>query len=434
MAEVQCLRIGEVCSIEKGTTGLAQAVPGKYPLVATSAERKSSKDYQFDAKAICIPLVSSTGHGKKTLNYVHYQEGKFALGSILAALIPKDESALSARYLHAYLQKNKDRVLVPLMKGAANVSLSVTAISNIEIPLPSIKEQEEILEKIDSISKEHAAFLSEINIQSNLIDKLRQIVLQEAIEGKLTAEWRKQNPKLISGENHASKLLEKIQVEKDRLIKNGKMRKEKQLSSIVTDDKLLQFPNGWVRCRLGEVTELLMGQSPDGLSYNTVGEGVPLVNGPVEFGGMGPFERTLAIKFTTQPTKMCREGDLLLCVRGSTTGRTNIAGYDSCIGRGVAAIRPIFIERIFLNYLILSYRYNFYDLGTGSTFPNISQDKITNFKISLPSIIEQQIISQRVSRLMQNIDELENQVSKSNNQSEMLMRSVIKEAFERNIR
>ena len=164
MAEVQCLRIGEVCSIEKGTTGLAQAVPGKYPLVATSAERKSSKDYQFDAKAICIPLVSSTGHGKKTLNYVHYQEGKFALGSILAALIPKDESALSARYLHAYLQKNKDRVLVPLMKGAANVSLSVTAISNIEIPLPSIKEQEEILEKIDSISKEHAAFLSEINI------------------------------------------------------------------------------------------------------------------------------------------------------------------------------------------------------------------------------------------------------------------------------
>ena len=227
MTERKRVRIGDVCAIEKGITGLAKALPGKYPLVTTGAERKTSGDYQFNTKAVCIPLVSSAGHGKKSLNYVHYQEGKFALGSILTAVIPNDEKELDARYLHTYLQKNKDRVIVPLMRGAANVSLSMDAISNIEIPLPSLIEQEKILDKIDSISEEHKDFLMESDTQIELFGKLRQAVLQEAVEGKLTAEWRKQNPKLISGENHGSKLLERIKAEKERLIKEGKIKKDK---------------------------------------------------------------------------------------------------------------------------------------------------------------------------------------------------------------
>ena len=261
------------------------------------------------------------------------------------------------------------------------------------------------------------------------LSQLRQRILQEAIEGKLTVEWREQNPALISGNNHASKLLEKIKAEKERLIKEGKIKKDKPLAPITEDEKPFALPDGWVWCRLGEAIELLMGQSPDGISYNTACKGVPLVNGPVEFGGMKPFEKTLAIKFTTQPTKMCKKGDLLLCVRGSTTGRTNIAGYDSCIGRGVAAVRPILMESPYLNYLILNYRNSFYDLGTGSTFPNISQDKITNFKIALPSIAEQQVIVRRVGNLMTNIDELEKQVSERKDQAQMLMQSVLREAF-----
>ena len=79
MAEPRWLRIGDICSVEKGVTGLAAATPGEYPLVATGAERRSAQTYQFDTPAVCIPLVSSTGHGKKTLNYVHFQEGKVCM-------------------------------------------------------------------------------------------------------------------------------------------------------------------------------------------------------------------------------------------------------------------------------------------------------------------------------------------------------------------
>src|SRR5205085_4287702 len=82
-------------------------------------------------------------------------------------------------------------------------------------------------------------------------------------------------------------------------------------------------------------------QSPPGDTYNTTGEGVPLINGPVEFSA-GPFGRTVVNQYTIAPTNFCEEGDLLICVRGSTTGRTNVAAFRACIGRGVAAIQPYF--------------------------------------------------------------------------------------------
>jgi type I restriction enzyme, S subunit len=93
--------------------------------------------------------------------------------------------------------------------------------------------------------------------------------------------------------------------------------------------------------KLGEAAAIIMGQSPEDVSYNTDNVGVPLINGPVEFGPAA-FSETLVTKYTTKPTKMCKRGDIILCVRGSTTGRMNIASCDVCIGRGVAAIRSQF--------------------------------------------------------------------------------------------
>ncbi|MFM8744683.1 MAG: restriction endonuclease subunit S, partial [Cytophagales bacterium] len=114
------LRLGDICTVEKGTTGINKAIPGKYPLVVTSEERKSHSNFQFDDEAVIIPLVSSTGHGHKSLKRIHFQTGKFALGTILCAVIPKDKTQLSAEYLYRYLDLNKERELVSRMRGMAN--------------------------------------------------------------------------------------------------------------------------------------------------------------------------------------------------------------------------------------------------------------------------------------------------------------------------
>lgn len=145
--------IGDVCTITKGKTPIQKATPGDYPLVVTTSERKSCDNYQFDTSAVCIPLVSSRGHGIASLNHVYYQNGKFALGNILCALETIDNKNLNIKYLYYYLEKTKDYTLVPLMKGGANVSLHMDDILKVKISLPTIDKQEEIIKQFDTFDK-----------------------------------------------------------------------------------------------------------------------------------------------------------------------------------------------------------------------------------------------------------------------------------------
>jgi type I restriction enzyme S subunit len=87
--------------------------------------------------------------------------------------------------------------------------------------------------------------------------------------------------------------------------------------------------------RLGDAAQIVMGQSPPGLRCNAEGLGLPLLNGPREFGPHRPSP----VQFTTDARKRAQPGDVLFCVRGSTTGRMNWADREYAIGRGVAAIR-----------------------------------------------------------------------------------------------
>lgn len=435
MAELKRVKIGDICTIEKGTTGLAKAIPGSYPLVTTGAERKTSREYQFNDKAVCIPLISSAGHGKKTLNYVHYQEGKFALGSILAALISRDEKVLDARYLHVYLQKNKDRVLVPLMKGAANVSLSVKSIANIEIPVPPLTEQEKILNKIDSVSDEHEDFLNEVDVQISLFEKFRQAVLQEAIEGKLTADWRKENPELISGETHASKFLEKIKAEKDRLIKDGKIKKDKPLPSINDNEKSLDLPEGWVWCRLGGVTNFIdyRGKTP-----HKIKSGVRLItakNVKMGFLSLSPEEFISKEEYESRMTRgFPKKGDIFFTTE-APLGNVCLNSLDEkiSVGQRIITIQPIFINEKFLMYQIMSKKTQdkIYARKSGVTAQGIKSSRLLLVPVIIPALSEQQAIIDRVDNLMVMIDELEKQVTERKEQAEMLMKSVLKEAFAR---
>jgi type I restriction enzyme, S subunit len=272
---VKLVKLKDICEFEKGSTGLAKAEPGEYPLVTTGAERKSSNTYQFDTKAVCIPLVSSTGHGHASLKNVHYQEGKFALGTILVALTTKNESKLDIQFLHLYLSQLKDQVLVSLMSGAANVALSVAKIQNIQIPLPPLEKQQEIVRKFKSIVREEDELKSELTHQQALLKKLRQQILQEAIEGKLTSEWRTVNPDV----EPASELLKLIAAEKAQLIKDKKINPLKSLPCITDDEKPFGLPEGWAWCRLGNVMDQLTDYYANG-SYEILKKHTELLDKP----------------------------------------------------------------------------------------------------------------------------------------------------------
>jgi type I restriction enzyme S subunit len=241
----QTVRLGDICTIEKGTTGINKAVRGEYPLVVTSEERKSHNEYQFDDDAVIIPLVSSTGHGHKSLKRIHFQQGKFALGSILCAVIPKDKTVLHAEYLYRYLDLNRENELVSRMKGMANVTLPLKEIAQIPIPVPSIQEQIGFIGKFKYLENCSEAIGSELGCQLSFLKKLRQQILQDAVQGKLVP----QNP----NDEPASVLLKRIKTEKEQLIREKKIRPEKPLPAIKPEEVPFEIPESWVWCRLGEI-------------------------------------------------------------------------------------------------------------------------------------------------------------------------------------
>lgn len=113
-------------------------------------------------------MVSSRGHGVACLNQLFYQEGKFALGNILCGVTPKDENVLSARFLHYYLNHKKDTLIVPLMKGGANVALTVDSLRKVKVPVPPIEVQNEVvylLSKFEDLIQELTTELTARKIQ-----------------------------------------------------------------------------------------------------------------------------------------------------------------------------------------------------------------------------------------------------------------------------
>jgi len=140
--------LGEICHIHRGQHSNMSSPPGDFPLVVPATDRKTSADYSFDFKASCIPLVSSSGHGKADIKRLHYQEGRFALADTMCCLKVKNPEEVEMRYIHEYLSKFKDELLVPMMCGATNVTLDESDLKKILIPLPSIDEQRSIVRGI----------------------------------------------------------------------------------------------------------------------------------------------------------------------------------------------------------------------------------------------------------------------------------------------
>ena len=136
------------------------------------------------------------------------------------------------------------------------------------------------------------------------------------------------------------------------------------------------------RVCLGEVADINMGTSPPGSTYNRAGDGVPLLNGPTEFGPRSPQSTV----FTTAPVRTCEPGDLLFCVRGSTTGRMNHADRQYALGRGVCAIRGAqHADTAYLQFILQHDLARLLQLAGGTTFPNLDRRTLAAFEIPYPS-------------------------------------------------
>ncbi len=420
------------------------------PVKRTVAETNGS-DYHTVYGVTNTEGITITGKkaSKDVSSYIVIDEGCFAynpyrinVGSIgfndkgikgcvsPAYVVFKIHTSLSPMFLFLYLKSDFGNHLINWYgnRGGVRNALRYYDLCEIDIPKVDFKEQSILLDKIQRTKTIVTEFDSGVDAQLMMFQRLRQAVLQEAVEGKLTAEWRKQNSKLISGENHTFKLLEKIRIEKDRLIKNSKMCKEKPLLTIAEDEKPFALPEGWTWVRFAEICEI---------ATNNV----------------SPFDYPNYIHLAPDNIEKCT-GRLLKC---TTVKEDNVISVNHLFHPGMlvySKVRPRLRKIVkvdfeglcsadmyplvpqcnpdYLKYIMLSNYFDteVYRFDNRVKMPKINQDQLNSILIPLAPLEEQASIVARVSDLMHMVDTLEKQVAERKEQARMLMRSVLREAFE----
>ena len=171
-----------------------------------------------------------------------------------------------------------------------------------------------------------------------------------------------------------------------------------------------EIPAHWQSMSLSDVADVLAGQSPASSSYNDEGLGLPFFQGKAEFGSRFP---TVA-NWCTEPEQISESGDILISVR-APVGDVNVAPYECCIGRGLAAIRANGrSHNIFLYYLLIHTKSPLESEGTGSTFKSIDKTILRRVAVPLPPIHEQRAIAAYLDRETAKIDALINKTDALN--------------------
>ena len=315
-------------------------------------EEKEAKPFYLSEGDILFARTGSIGR-----TYIYSKgDGKCAFAGYLIRFIPEQDK-LNLNFLFHFTHSDSYWKWIDSIHTIGVLqNINAEQYSQMPIPLPPLKEQQKI-----------ASILSKVD---ELIQKTEQI--------------NAQTQRLKKG------LMQRL------LIKGIGHTKFKKT-------ELGEIPEKWELYNISKIAELIMGQSPAGDSYNVNGEGIPLLNGPTEFG----LEHPTPIQFTTKPTKLCRPEDILLCVRGSTTGRLNISNRIYCIGRGLAAIRGLKNKTntkwLYYNFLRLQdYIFNIAS-GGGSTFPNVNRDVLEKISLPYPQFSEQQKIADIINSVDQSI-------------------------------
>ncbi len=414
-------RLGDLCTITKGETGIMKAIPGPYKMIALGEMDKTHIEFQFDTKAVIIPLVSSTGHGHASMKRVKYCEGKFALGNILCAVIPNNENFVLAKYLHIYLHWNREELLVSQMKGMANVSLPMNRIADVMVTVPSIEKQREIIELEKMLVAKEFEADKLFADQLTQLAYLNQAILQEAVQGKLV----KQDPK----DEPASELLKRIKAEK---AKSGK--KEKPLPPIKPEEIPFEIPENWVWCRLGEIAESTSGGTPDrsnpkywkgDISWLKSGE---LTDGLI----VNESEEKITEEgFKNSSTKLFPKGTLLIALYGATAGKLGVLNFESTTNQAVCGFfeNQFYVSK-YLFYYLWAFRSKIIEDSWGQAQPNISQTYLKNFPFALPPLSEQKRIVAEIEKQLTKTKQLKEHIIANQQATEQLLKALLHQAFE----
>lgn len=259
--------------------------------------------------------------------------------------------------------------------------------------MPPLYEQKRIVAKIEEllplVDRYAVAYEKLEQFNTKFPEDMKRSILQYAIQGKLV----EQRPEEGTGEE----LYQQIQAKKQRLVKEGKIKKEKPLPEITEDEVPFDIPESWAMVRFGSVVSLLSGTDFKPEDYNNQGEGTVYITGASNLSEEG----VIVSRWTETPRNIANRGDVLLVCKGSGYGKTVICDVDEAhIARQIMAVKKT--ENMSMAYIryFLQANIQFIKSKGQGVIPGIDRATVLGMAFPIPPLAEQKRIVAKIEELL----------------------------------
>ena len=338
----------------------------------------------------------------------------------VAIVRPVDAALINLQYLvYALNSPSIQEKLTAQKKITAIPNLTLEIVSNCLIPIPPIEEQQRIINCfmliLPHITKYAAQEIALENLNNDFPNQLKKSILQYAVQGNLVPQDPTDEP--------ASVLLERIQAEKEQLIKSGKIKRDKHESVIfrrdnsyyervdgiercIDDEIPFEIPDSWEWVRLGNIGEWGSGATPSRTKSEYYNGTIPwLKTGDLNDGYITYIPETITnLALTETSVRLNPIGSVLIAMYGATIGKLGILQIPATTNQACCACVPfIGVYNKFLFYFLMSQKTAFIKLGEGGAQPNISKEKIVATLMPLPPNSEQYRIVEKIDDILSKI-------------------------------
>ena len=343
-------------------------------------------------------------------------ENEIRIQNHLHRLRPYDRIYTKFYYYIMYLYKANGRING---NGIGLQGLSSNALHNIIVPVPPVEEQKRIVDSIDSVLSLIEQIESHKQNLSSQIDNIKSKILDLAIRGKLVPQDSNDEP--------ASVLLERIRAEKEELIKQGKIKRDKKESVIFKGDDNSYYqdlPSNWIKIRLSTISEIITkGTTPRGgkVAYSRSGIGFLRAENiagydKLDLSNLNYVDEESHNNYLKR--SILKENDILITIAG-TLGRTAIVPQQALplnTNQAVAIVRLVNNRLINVKYLVYALnspiiKSDLLAKSVDMAIPNLSLENIADCNISLPPLAEQKRIVEAIEKIFAVLDDIANQVA-----------------------
>lgn len=402
------LRIDQLFSYEKGSLQSSKCLPGEYNFITAASEWKTNKSYSHDCEALVFAAAASGSLGR-----IHYVKGKFTASDLCFILTPKDNTNLpiDLKFYQIIFNLFRTDIVKNTKAGTSKEAIGLTRFGQYKLPYFDIEQQELVKEQIGKIEELKTSISDENFHQLNLISQLRQAFLREAMQGKLVP----QNP----DDEPATELLKRIKAEKEKLIVEGKIKKQKPLPEIKQEEIPFDQPKDLTFVRLQDICHIEKGNI--GIMKATPGE-YPLVT--LSEKRLSDKEYYFDCKAIIIP---------IISSAGHGKAEMKRMHYQEgkfSVGNILCAVYPFNYENFnarFLFEYMNNYKHDFFvKKMRGAANVSLRLDAVGETPVPVVAIKTQN----KFEELMQLLDELEKNINQSKEETNLLLQTVLREALE----